>query len=227
MIHPTRKDALTDLEVLLWRLRMVAHEAQVMMRGLNHYADAAKELNQDIWFTLSNHAVIIVSKFLEVWDSSSSLAKSEPRIIPVRRVIAPFIDRILVWKGLRNLRNSALAHAYLDKNGELTTPWQLIAAGGAPSYHAEIMLLLQLVYLSVLVVLAVFDKEFRGIESLCGPGAATAVDPGPGISQGSEIKSVLSPIGREVETRLLKECGVGIPNDLLEAFKRATTPNAG
>jgi hypothetical protein len=223
--HPIRGDALTELEKLLWRFRMVAHEAQVLMRGINHYPDAAKALNKDIWFSLSNHALIIISKFLEVWDDSNGHAKTDKRIIPMRRALEPILDRILVWKGLKALRNSALAHAYLDKEGELAPPWQPLGDGKAPTYHAEIILLLQLVYSAVLVVLTVFEKEFTPIESLCGPSSpAKEIDPGPGIAHGSKILDAAKPILEDVQARLMKELGLTVQGPLLTAFKKATTP---
>jgi hypothetical protein len=197
-----------------------------MVRGFNHYPDAAKAINKDLFFSLSNHALIIVSKFLEVWEDSNGFAKSEPRIVPMRKALSPFINRITVWKGIRSLRNSALAHAYLDKNGGLTTPWQQLATGAAPSYHAEIVLLLQLVYLSVLAILTVFEKEFGGIELLCGPGPIDDIPPGPGITHGSEIKGALEPIARKVEELLISECRVKVQGRLLKSFIKATTPDA-
>src|SRR5262249_50822240 len=154
--------------------------------GFNHYPDVAKALNDELLFGLTNHALIIVSKFLEVWDDSNGFAKTEPRIIPLRKTLAPFMDRILVWKGLKAMRNSALAHAYLDKNGDLAPPWQPLGSGEAPTYHAEIILLLQIVYLSVAVILTVFEKEYTLIDSLCGPPKEHVMNRGPGVTHGSE-----------------------------------------
>jgi hypothetical protein len=205
---------------------MVAHEAQVMMRGFNRYPDAAKALNDDILFSLTNHALIIVSKFLEVWDDSNGFAKSDPRIIPMRKTLSPFLDRVRVWKGLKSMRNSALAHAYLDKEGELAPPWHPLGKGDAPTYHAEIMLLLQIVYLSVLVILTVFEKEFLPIERLCGPPQGDLIDPAPGIAHGSEIQKALTPIALEVQDRLQAELGLSVQGPLLKAFIKATRPDA-
>jgi hypothetical protein len=222
--HPIRGDALTELETFLWRSRMVAHEAQTMMRGLNHFPDAAAALNDDLFFSLTNHALIIVCKFLEVWDDSNSLSKLDLRIIPMRKAVTPFVHRIQVWTGLRSMRNSALAHAYLDKDGNLVAPWQQIAGGAAPSYHAEIILLLQLVYLSVLVILTVFESEYRLIDPLCGPGDVRILPKGPGISLGTEIEGVLKPIAARVERSLNEELGLTVQGPLLKAFKNATRP---
>lgn len=195
-----------------------------MMRGLNHYPDAAKALNADIFFTLTNHALIIVCKFLEVWHDSNALAKTDSRIIQVRRAVSPFIDRIGVWKGLREQRNSALAHAYLDKDRNLVTPWQGIEEGTAPSFHAEIVLLLQLVYLCVLAILSVFEVEYAPIDILAGPRPVFVPSPGPGIELGSEIQDALRPIAADVEARLRDELQIVVRGPLLSVFISATTP---
>lgn len=205
---------------------MVAHEAQVMTRGFNHYPDAAKAINEDLLFSLTNHALIIVSKFLEVWDDSNGFAKTDPRVIPMRKVLKPFLDRIYLWTGLKGLRNSGLAHAYLDKQGNLAPPWQPLGAGKAPTYHAEIILLLQLVYLSVLVILTVFHKEYAPIDPLCGPGSTHEVTAGPGITHGSEIKTTLNPLAQQVEQRLKEGFGMVVQGPLLKAFIQATRPDA-
>ena len=83
--YPTRGDVLNDLERLLWRFRMVAHEAQIMLRGFNGYADVSKSTKGEMQFSLSNHAQLIVDKSIEIWDDSGSLAKLKPRIIIVRK----------------------------------------------------------------------------------------------------------------------------------------------
>jgi hypothetical protein len=226
LTHPEHGRPLNELERLLWRFRMVAHEAQAMVRGLNAYDDASTAINTSLWFTLSNHALIIVSKFLEVWQDSGSLAKTEPRIVGVRRALTPLIDRIEIWEGIRELRNTALAHAYLDKSGNLVTPWHPITAGRAPTYHAEIVLLLHLVHIAVLCVLSVFEKEYIAIDSLAGPGKVEQPTPGPGIQFGTEIKPVMTELAKQIGPSVERECGVIVAGKFAEAFHAALRPRS-
>ena len=156
-LHPTAVRKLSDLERGLWRLRLVAHEAQIMLRGFNRYPDAAQAINNELLFGLTHQALILVTKFLEIWDDFGSLAKSDDRVVPMRRILTPAIDRIRVWKGFDDFRNTALAHAYLAKDGTVAPPWELQATGKAPAYHAEVLLLLNLCTLAVLAVLAVLS----------------------------------------------------------------------
>ena len=81
-VHPETGQPLTELERFLWRFRMVAHEAQVMWRGFNAYEDVQQSINDHLMFSLTNQALLIVTKFLEVWDGFASLAKTDHRIVP-------------------------------------------------------------------------------------------------------------------------------------------------
>lgn len=222
-LHPVRRDALTPLERFLWRFRMAAHEAQVMWRGFNAYPDAATAINEDLMFSLAHQALIIVCKFLEIWDEFGSLAKEDRRVVPMRRALQAIIDRIRIWEGLEIYRNTTLAHPYASKTGELLPPWELLQTGQAPSYHAEQILLLQLVVLAVAGILTVFETEYRPIDSLCGPIGSQS-GPGPGISKGMEIDGVLRPLLTEVDRRLKAECGVVVKGDLPKTFQTAIRP---
>jgi hypothetical protein len=221
--HPTRGGTLTPLERFLWRFRMAAHEAQVMWRGFNAYPDAATAINEDLLFGLTNQALIIVSKFLEIWNEFGKLAKEESRVVPARRAIQPIVDRIYLWKGLDKYRNTTLAHPYTTKSGDLLPPWELLRTGQAPSFHAEIMLLLQLVVFAVASILAVFEAEYRLLDPLTGPSGSPA-GPGDGIAKGTEIAGVLGPLLTRVDEQLQKECGVVLKGDLLRMFRAAIRP---
>src|SRR5437870_8296908 len=127
-LHPITRQPLSELDRFLWRFRMVAQEALLMRRGFNKTGDAAKVLNEELLFFLTNQALIIVCKFLEIWDGFGALEK-DAKIRQLRRAIQPFIDRIRVWSGLRMFRGTALAHPYLTKDKKLIGPWQLLFEG--------------------------------------------------------------------------------------------------
>lgn len=222
--HPQTGAALTELERQLWRLRMAAHEATEVLRGLNQYPDAAATINDALWFTITNQCLLIVSKFLEVWDDFGALAKTDARIVEVRRSAQPLLDRLAVWPGLRDFRNTAGARAYTDKAGALVPPWILLAGNKAPVFHAEIILLLKLVPLSVTVALSAFNGEFTGIEPLCGPGGVPLPDAAPGIRDGHEIDPALVPIVSVVVARYTAAFGQPISSAIVDMFRRASQP---
>ena len=198
-----------------------------MIRGFLAYPDLSAAINTDLLFGISNQALIIVTKFLEVWEDSGSLVKSEPKILGLRRALKPLIGRIEVWKGIRALRNTALAHAYLDGNGELAGPWELVESGRAPSYHAEIILLLYLVHIAVLCILCVFEEVYLPIDVLAGPGAGKPEPPvGDGIQFGEDLKPAMQAIAADIGPRIHRECGVVVNGPFAERFQATLKPHA-
>jgi len=215
-LHPVTKQPLTELERYLWRLRMVAQEALYMHRGLHKTGDAAKALNEELLFLLTSYGLIIVCKFLEIWDRFGALGKDNERIRDVRRAIQPFVDRIRTWKGLDTFRNTALAHPYLTKDGKLIGPWQLLIEGRAPTYHAEILLLVQCVRFAVLGVLTAFQTEYEALKPIL-TSPPPQPSPGQGVEKGTQIPEVLRPIAKEVDQRL-KPLGVVVGGPVAKEF---------
>lgn len=203
-LHPVRKEALTPLERDLWRLGMVAQEAEILLRGLNHYKDAAASLNQDILFTITNQASIIICKFLEVWSATGRHAKTNSRVVPRRRAAQPIVDRIMVWKGLDLFRNSTLAHPYLTSDGKLIEPRMIIREYGVPAFSAEILLLLRLTRSAVLVFLGGFQTEFLAIWPLSNENKLV-LDPSPGIQLGTDIDPELRRVLSQADEILRRE----------------------
>lgn len=220
VLHPVRGDALSPLERQLWRLRMVAVEVQVMLRGFNSVDDVAKSIPDALLFPLANHGLVLVAKFLEVWDDLGSLAKTNPKVLQTRRAVSPLTKRIAVWKGFDDFRNTALVHAYLTKTGKLVGPWYLLANHRVPTYHAEVVLLLHCVNYAVAGVLAAFQSEYQAL----GPSLKASLpvpDAGPGISLGTEIMPALRTVLRDVDNRLQK-MGVPAANPVFAEFREAT-----
>ncbi|MCZ6761266.1 MAG: hypothetical protein O7D29_13005 [Gemmatimonadetes bacterium] len=222
--HPQTGEPFTELERVLWRFRMAAHEATTMWRGFNSVEDVERDINSELMLGLTNQCLIIVTKFREVWDDFGSVAKDDPRVVLTRRAVQPLVDRIDVWPGLRDFRNTALAHAYQDKAGKLVPPTALIRSGAAPTFHAEIILLMQLVVFGVLAVLLVFDAEYRGIDNTTRDAEQLVPTAGPGIALGSEIDRELRRIAHKVQAGLDRELGVTPGGDMMEMFKNALRP---
>ena len=221
-LHPVRKESLTPLERDLWRLGMVAQEAEILLRGLNHYNDASASLNQDILFTITNQASIIICKFLEVWNATGRHAKADPRVIPRRRAAQPILDRITVWKGLARFRNSILAHPYLTSDAKLIEPRVIMSEYGVPAFHAEILLLLQLTRGAVLVFLDGFQTEFLALWPLSNENKFV-LDPSPGIQLGTQIDPELRRVLGQADESLRRE-GLTIDPAFGDEFVRRVRP---
>ncbi len=215
--HPIRGDELSPLEKQLWRLRMVALESQVMLRGYFSVPNVAEVIPDGLLFSLANHGLIIVAKFLEVWHDFGTLVPSNGRVLEVRRAVTPLVKRIEVWSGLRTFRNTALAHPYTTIDGRLVGPWFLMNEHRAPTYHAEIILLLQCVMYAVAGTLAVFYQEYKDLGPSFRSGTPVP-DPGPGIRDGADIDATLRPLLQEVDARLTA-MGVPAKNPVFAEFR--------
>ena len=158
-------DELSDLELTLWRFRMAGHEATVVTRGFNKVPDLS-QLPVELLFGITNHALLVVVKFVEVWDAFGSLAKVDTRVVQARRALQPLVSRIQVWSGFDQHRNTTLAHAYLDKQGRPVPPWLAARELKAPTFHAESILLLQCVVLANLSLSLLFAPEYRRTNSV-------------------------------------------------------------
>ena len=192
-----------------------------MLRGYFSVEDVATAIPDPLMFSLTNQGIILICKFMEVWDDLGALTTKDSRVIPVRQAVDPFVNRILVWKGLVALRNSALAHAYETRDGRPVGPWHLLSTHAAPTYHAEVILLLHLANLTAAAILAAFYEEYRALgpvlrADLPNPSA------GPGITTGDQIHPAQRQLATEVDARL-KALGISA-NPVFAEFQKATHP---
>ena len=204
---------------------MVALESQVMLRGYFSVPNVADSIPDGLLFSLANHAQIIVAKFLEVWHDFGTLVPTHPRVLDVRRAVTPFVRRIEVWTGLRTFRNTALAHPYTTLDGRLVGPWYLMEQHRAPTYHAEIILLLECVMYAVAGTLAGFLEEYKAL----GPsfrGGKPVPDGGPGIQDGADIDEVIRPLLRQVDASL-QSIGVPASSPVFAEFRSELKPRKG
>ena len=192
-----------------------------MCRGFKTEEDAGRDINADLMFGLANQSLLIVQKFREVCDDFGSLAKTDPRVVSGRRVAKPIVDRVEVWRGLRTHRNTTLAHAYLDSADSIVPPTALIRDGTVPTFHAEILLLLQLVVHATAVVLQVFEEDYVAIDAVTRDPPGAPIAKGPGIEAGTEIVAELSKVMGEVDKLFRSEFGVPFGGKIVDGFRAA------
>ncbi len=161
--HPSGRE-LTELERSLFCLYLVAVEAKNCSAVFMGHED--RKHDGFLVFTVINHAVIIVHKFLEAWQPFNGLARSDERVRKLCGAVNPAIDRLDEWPQLRTYRNQALAHPYRDTQGRVLHPTAFILAGTAPLASDETMQLVLLVIIAVTAALAFFETEFNGIRPL-------------------------------------------------------------
>ena len=191
-----------------------------MLKGYRDVPDLDRDISDHLLFSLMNHALMLICKFLEVWDDLGSLAPHDVRVISARRAVQPFVDRIEMWPGLEAFRNTTLAHAYEDKTGAPVPPWDMLYDHNAPTYYAEVILLQHCVHGAVAGILACFELEYLAIKPLVGPSDRPVPTAGPGIEKGKDIPTALGPIGAEADRRLAA-LGVSLKGTIAREFRDA------
>ncbi len=224
--HPVTQRPLTDLDRTMLRLRFVALEAQychrAIARPVENECAGSLRLSGDMEFVIANHALLIVSKFLEVWRTIGK-AGSNAAMQQVRRAVAPLVDRIGIWPALAEHRGSTLAHAYLTGDRKFIHPAHHLGSSGAPSRTAEVVVLLQCVLLSIAATLARFQREYDALKPLMRVGPEPAVT--RGISTGRQIRAELKPLA-EIVNKNLSAIGLTLREQAFAEFRNAITPGA-
>ena len=121
----------------------------------------------------------------------------------------PFVDRIKVWHGLAEFRNSALEHPYLTRKGEFIQPGTLIETERAPGHYAEQILLVDCSILACAGILAAYDQEYAGLQPILGSQSPGTM-PSKGIMLGPDIHNQLDQLTTAVNKGLEQ---LGVPPD--------------
>ena len=219
-LHPIRCDALTPLDRHLWRFRVVCLEATNLARGYRRTPDVSRTINGDLLFSLANQSLMIVCKFLEVWDSFGKLSRTDDRIVPMRICAQPIIDRIRIWKDLDVFRDSVLAHTYETTDGKLISPQYILREMRVPSAHVEIMLLLDLVNYAVTVVLSAFEPEYLQLREMFLDIPPLQPTESIGITLGTEISPAAVSVLDAVNAKI-RESGKRLSNEILREIREA------
>src|SRR3954466_13565185 len=95
--HPAGRE-LTELERCLFCLYIVAVEAKRCAEVFLGHEDRKRD--GPLIFTVINHAVIILNKFVEAWDDFNALAKSDERVRKLCAAMKPAISKIKDWPRL-------------------------------------------------------------------------------------------------------------------------------
>jgi hypothetical protein len=211
--HPAGRE-LTELERCLFCLYIVAVEAKRCAEVFLGHEDRKRD--GPLIFTVINHAVIILNKFVEAWDDFNALAKSDERVRKLCAAMKPAISKIKDWPRLGAYRNQALAHPYRDRQGKVLHPTAFLSTGAVPFESDEVMYLVLTCITASTGAIVFFEAEFIGIQPL-----VEEFPPEP------EAKTPMTPQQRDAELRALAEMmdknllalGLDLKNPLFGKFQ--------
>jgi hypothetical protein len=197
---------------------MISHEANLVICSVSRSED--RKSDPALLFSLTNHGLLLVCKFLEIWDGFNAMSRDNRRIREVSQAVSPAIRRITkTWPRIREYRNWAIAHPYsMREEEEITPPWRLLEAEVGPVQSAEILVLLDCVRFAAAGVLAYFGEYYRKL----APTFDVPPSPpeGRGVSDGAEAEAERTRIASDLNEKL---SGIGV--DLRDTvFKEFACP---
>jgi hypothetical protein len=213
-LHPSGRP-LSEFERNLWRLKLVGHEAHLLLCSAIRTEERKKD--QELLFTLGNYALLLVCKFLEIWDDFNHLGKDNRRVREVTRAVSPAVRRITkTWPNLRDYRNWTVAHPYrIREESEITPPWALLQAQVAPDQPSEALLLLDCVRMVIIGTLAHFGDLYRQLAPTFDAGRM--VETPRGVVDGVGIERERRVLAAELDTRLA-DIGVDLKDSVFREF---------
>ena len=212
--HPSGRE-LTDFERSLCRVRLIGHEAHLLVCGLTRRED--RKTDGDLLLTLQNYSLILVCRFLEIWAEFQGMARDNRRVKEIAQAVSPFTDRINAWPGLRDYRNWVLAHSYrVRREPEFVPPWVVLHSGRVPVGPPEMILVLECVRLAVAGVCAHFGDIYMTLSPVLYPGEEPLQS--GGALDGAAAQAERVRLASEVNDRL-KHVGVDLNDPVFREFR--------
>ncbi|TXG39587.1 hypothetical protein [Seonamhaeicola maritimus] len=124
-----------------------------------------------VLFSIISSQIIITScSYLDEWEYFGKLIKEEqePRIITLRKITKPVIDRINEWKDMRQFRNNMLAHNHrIKKENNSLAIFNTSRKLNCPYSFYDYKLLIGCIFITKNVLLRMFQNEYnRAIPSI-------------------------------------------------------------
>ncbi|WP_272149186.1 hypothetical protein [Tenacibaculum aiptasiae] len=122
--------------------------------------------NSVIFSVITSQIIITSCSYLEEWEYFARLIKEEQesRIIILRKITKPVIDRINEWKDLRKFRNNMIAHNHrIKKENNSLAIFNLSRSLYCPNSFYDYKLLSGCIFIANRVLLKLFAKEYKEI----------------------------------------------------------------
>lgn len=115
-----------------------------------------------VYSALTSQIILNACSYLEEWELLGGLSPEEPRILALRKIAKPAIDRINNWKDLKLVRNSVIAHNHrIRKPNNSPTITSIKRQISCPNSLYDYKLLIGCVYVTKNALSRVFGKEYN------------------------------------------------------------------
>ncbi|CAL2077702.1 hypothetical protein [Tenacibaculum sp. 190524A05c] len=122
--------------------------------------------NSIIYSIITSQIIITSCSYLDEWEYFARLIKEEQesKIIILRKITKPVMDRINEWKDMKEFRNNVLAHNHrIKKENNSLAIFNLSRNLNCPNSFYDYKLLLGCIFITKDVLLRLFPKEYNQI----------------------------------------------------------------
>lgn len=117
-----------------------------------------------VYSALTSQIVLNTCSYIDEWELLGALSSEEPRVLVLRKIAKPAIDRINKWKDLKLVRNSVIAHNHrIPKQNNSPTITSIKRQLSCPNSLFDYKLLIGCVHITKNALLRVFGKEYNEI----------------------------------------------------------------
>lgn len=124
-----------------------------------------KNNSKSVMYAIIESQILLTScSYMDEWELFGKLIKEEPRILKLRKVVKPAIDRINKWSDMKYYRNSIIAHNHrIRKENNSVAILNMDREFKCPNSFFDFSLLMGCIYITKNVLLRFFAIEFNQI----------------------------------------------------------------
>lgn len=125
-----------------------------------------KKPDSVLFSIISSQIIITACSYLDEWELFGKLIKEEQgsRIITLRKITKPVIDRINEWKDMRQFRNNIIAHNHrIKKVNNSLAIFNISRKLNCPYSFFDYKLLIGCIFITKNVLLRMFENEYNRI----------------------------------------------------------------
>ena len=133
---------------------------------LEEYQKCLLKENPDsvLFSVLASQIVLTACSYIDEWEFLGRLSSENPRVLQLREIVKPAMNRINQWTDLKLVRNSLIAHNHrIRKQNNSPTITSIKRQLNCPNSLYDYKLLIGCVYITKNTLLRVFGKEYNDI----------------------------------------------------------------
>jgi len=136
---------------------------QALLEEYKECLKKEKDNSKSVIYAIITSQIILTScSFIEEWELFGNLIKEDSRILELRKIVKPAIDRINKWSDMRYYRNSIVAHNHrIKKENNSIAILKIDRKLKCPNSYFDFMLLMGCIFIIKKILLYIFKNEYN------------------------------------------------------------------